>query len=447
MDYILSEAAQLLDGKVSVPSDMRTAEWSRLPQWQRERSFYMAGVARAEILEEFRAEAAAIADGKRGMEESRKRLEQFLTGVNYQPAPGEEGTIQDLRSMRRIHIALRTNVQLLQGWAQKERGLAAQGAFPAWELVRFENRRMPREWKERWERAGGKLINGRMIALKIDPIWLALGTEEDDSLGVDYPPFAWGSGMGWRAISRRECKALGLSLDNDTQPERQVVSSPNESLQAAPKIAAPEIKTALFQNLKGLAEWKDNLLVFTDPNGTRPYAAAQLAKVVTAELPDGFPQVQAAAVQRHVNEGLMLGELEDDFLRFAKRTEPLAASIPVYRGEAYRSARAVRDRLKELLSDIGAAVTTVAESWTLDADAAFAFASGRGMKHRLILETRKHGSLREIWQTAEIVAPSSVGQKEVVALLGTRFRMVGLPSVNRVDGVVETRVFVEEVPV
>lgn len=69
------------------------------------------------------------------------------------------------------------------------------------------------------------------------------------------------------------------------------------------------------------------------------------------------------------------------------------------------------------------------------------------MKHRLILETRKHGSLREIWQTAEIVAPSSVGQKEVVALLGTRFRMVGLPSVNRVDGVVETRVFVEEVPV
>jgi hypothetical protein len=445
MTEALSEAARLLDAKVSVPSDMRTAEWSRLPQWQRERAFYMAGVARAEILEEFRSEAAAIAAGERGMEESRKRLEQFLDGVGYQADPDDVGTIRDLRSMRRIHIALRTNVQLLQGWAQKERGLAALGAFPAWELVRFENRRIQREWKERWIRAGGKLINGRMIALKTDGIWFRLGHEESDSLGVDYPPFAWGSGMGWRAISRRECKALGL-LDNEVLPPRQVVSSPNESLQAAPKIETPEIKTALSENLKGLAEWKSDVLVFTDPNGTRPYAAAQLAKVVTAELPEGFPQVQAAAVQRHVNAGLMLGELEDDFLRFAKRTEPLAASIPVYRGEANRSARAVRDRLNELLSDIGATVTAIAESWTLDAAAAFAFASGRGMKHRLILETRKHGSLREIWQTAEIVAPSSAGQKEVVALLGTRFRMVGRPSVVRGDGVVETRIFVEEVP-
>jgi hypothetical protein len=401
-------------------------------------------VARAEILEEFREEALAIAKGERGMEESRKRLEEFLDSVDYQPEPGEEGTIHDLRSMRRIQVALRTNVQLLQGWAQKERGLAAQRAFPAWELVRLENKRVPRNWRERFVRAGGTLTpDGRMIALKTSEVWNELGNGDEDSLGVDYPPFAWGSGMGWSAVSRREAKAYGL-LENPEE-ERPPVSSPNESLKATPKVAAPEIKAALTDRMKGLVEWNEDVLVFRDPTGTRPFPPAKLAEVVTAELPEGFAQVQAEAVERHVNAGLMLGDLRDDFLRFTRRTEPMASGTPVYRGEAYRTAAALKERLNELLSDTGAEVTSLVESWTLELKAAMAFATGRGMKHRLILETRQHGTLREIWQTAERVAPAAVGQKEVVALNGTRFRVVGKPSVTRDGGVVETRIEVEEV--
>jgi hypothetical protein len=443
----ITDAFKLLGAKETVPSEMRTAEWARVPQQVREGSFWMAGVTKAAILDEFRGHAAQIVEGNTNIPEATRRIQAFLDATGYTPAPDEEGTIQDLRTPRRIAVTLATNVKLLQGWAKKERGMrdGAMRAFPAWELVRIDSRQVPREWPQLWEDAGGTLINGRMIALKSDPIWSALGNQFEDSIGVDYPPFMWGSGMGWKPISRREAKELGL-LKKPVPALAPPVSSPNATLQMKDFTAdAPQVRSALTDKLKGLVEYRDDMIVFTDPNGTRPYAAEQLAKIVTAPLPDGFEQVQARAVERHVNAGLMLGDLTDDFRRFLTRTLPLDAGTPVYRGEAYRSAAQVRDRLKELSSDLGAIVREIAQSWSLVEKAAMAFASGRGLKHRLILQVRKHGTLRPIYQTAELVTPTAAGQKEIVAMVGTRFRMVGSPSTRRDGGVVETRVEVEEV--
>lgn len=444
----ITDAWKLLGGKETVPSEMLTAEWARVPQWIRERQFYMAGVTKAAILEDFREAAGLIVEGKSNIPQATRELQALLDAQGYQPKPGEEGTIKDLRSARRIAITLATNVKLLQGWAKKERGLrdGTLRAFPAWELVRLEDRAVPREWHKIWEDAGGTLTaDGRMIALKTDPIWKAIGTAFEDSIGVDYPPFMWGSGMGWRAISRKEAKALGL-LDQAAakEPPAPPVSSPNATLEArAPE--APEIRQAVAEKMKGLVEFKDDVMVFTDPNGTRPYPAARLAEVVTAPLPAGFPQVQAQAVERHVSAGLMLGDLKDDFVRFARRTEPLATAVPAWRGEAYRTGREINARIRELATDAGALVTDIAQSWSLAEDAAFIFATGRGLKRRLILLVRNHGTLREIWQTAERLVPSSAGQKEVVALQGTRFRAVGAPAIKRDGGVVEIRLEVEEV--
>lgn len=441
----LTDAWKLLGGKETIPSEMLTADWARVPQWTRERSFWMAGVTRASILDEFRGELATILQGGTNIPEATRRLQGFLDASGYQPKPGEEGTIKDLRTPRRIAISLSTNVKLLQGWGKKERGMrdAAMRAFPAWELVRLDGRRVPREWHQLWEDAGGTLTDdGRMIALKTDPIWQALGHIFEDSIGVDYPPFCWGSGMGWRPVSRREAKALGL-LDGWTPPAPRPVASPNESLQVSDRIATPEIRAQLAARLKGLVEFRDDLIVFTDPTGTRPYAAEQLAKVVTAELPDGFPQVQAQAVERHLHAGLMLGDMTDDFRRFLSRTAPLESGVPAFRGEAYRNAAQVRSRIQSLRS--GAPVGEIAQSWTLAEQVAMDFATGRGLRHVLILETRSHGTLRPIYQTAELVMPSTAGQKEVVAVQGTRFRIVGDPSVTRDAGLVTTRIEVEEV--
>ncbi|MEO5914862.1 MAG: hypothetical protein ABIS50_11555 [Luteolibacter sp.] len=405
----MSDAWELLNGKVSVPSELRTAEWSRVPQWIRERQFYSAGVAQANILANFRNEMALISNGASSIEQSRKRIEQFLDSVGYQPEAGQEGTIKDLRSMRRIQVMLRTNVRLLQGWAQKERGLKTLRSSPAWELIRLENRKTHRAWVMRWIRAGGRLYGGRMIALKDDGIWQRLGNGDKDSLGVDYPPFAWGSGMGWRAIGFNECKALGL-LEGWTPPAPKPLSSPNETLQTKPRIVEPVMRKALADRMLGLAEWQGDTFVFTDPNGTRPMSAAKLDAVwqrgVTEtfhrDTPDGNDQglFQRHALKLWVEDHTSFerddsmkpppGRLDvfDDLLRLFERIEPLAATVPVFRGMAFKAKKtfdAMIARLESLMVYEPLA-NKPAESWSIAASGARKYAAPGRFKLTLICE-------------------------------------------------------------
>ena len=91
---------------------------------------------------------------------------------------------------------------------------------PAWELKRFGQRRVPRDWQQRWKAAGdatgwvGAIRDSDvMVALKNSPIWQALGDGVggyNDTLGNPYPPFAFDSGMAWVGVDRSECIKLGL---------------------------------------------------------------------------------------------------------------------------------------------------------------------------------------------------------------------------------------------
>ena len=86
---------------------------------------------------------------------------------------------------------------------------------PAWELVRDEFRKEPRDWDTRWMEAANRVMwqgvctdTSRMIAKKDSPIWNELGTGFDDSIGNPYPPFFWSSGMGWEIVTAEECEGL-----------------------------------------------------------------------------------------------------------------------------------------------------------------------------------------------------------------------------------------------
>jgi hypothetical protein len=379
------DAARLLDGKMSIPAELRTKEFRMLPQWLRERAFYMAGVSRAEILDVFRKEAAAIASGESGMAESQRRIQEALGAGGYQPAPGQEGTIKDLGHFRRIHVSLRTNVQLLQGWGQKERGLRAMAAVPAWELVRYLNRSKIRDWQTRFTRAGGKLTGGRMIALKDSPVWFELGNGEKDSIGTDYPPFAWGSGMGWRGVPRQECEALGILPPGWKAPRPQPVASPNETLETTPRISDRELREQLAAHLKGLARWDKDTLVFTDPNGTRPASPERLAEIWKSPLPAKFEhlpgggQMQREAFLDWVADSGRFwndpaagenkqGRLDwwEDFQRVLMRLEPTGReSQPLYRVLAWNSNEGFSEFIAAVKREgYAAREETPAESWT-----------------------------------------------------------------------------------
>jgi len=66
-----------------------------------------------------------------------------------------------------------TNLQQAQGyghWAQGQ-DPAVLDQWPAQELIRVQETRVQRDWAARWASAGGTFFDGRMIALKNDPIW------------------------------------------------------------------------------------------------------------------------------------------------------------------------------------------------------------------------------------------------------------------------------------
>ena len=119
-------------------------------------------------------------------------------------------------------------------------------AYPALELVRFDHVFVPRGsagdrrgpengWGPRWEAACDEAGDdtaatvfdetGRMVALRDSDVWGALGSGAggfDDCLGNPFAPFAFGSGMDTRSVSRKEAIELGLmdELDEDGEPTR-----------------------------------------------------------------------------------------------------------------------------------------------------------------------------------------------------------------------------------
>lgn len=443
-------ADEYFRSKESVPSEMRTAEWDMQAQWAREKAFYSAGVAEAEILDELRVNITQVVEGSTDESTARKNIQMYLDKIGYKPMPGQEGTIKDLRSIRRLQVMIRTNRALANGYAQKVRGMGKGAAtlYPAWELIRILDRVAPREWEKRWEQMGSELAeNGRMIALKTDLIWAEIGNKKNfsDALGVDYPPFAWGSGMSWQEVRHAEAKKMGL-LDGWKPPTTSPpLNSPNESLQVTPKVASPSLRKALAERLQGLAEWKDNVLVFTDPNGTRKMSQKEAALVITAKLPDDMPNLQASAAKlwfmdASKNIKLKRGKnVLDDFTRLVRRIIPLKNGIPVYRGEYFASEMDLKNRLQELRA--GHAVTNMGNSFSVIESVAVSFARGK-TPYELILVCKNHATLRPVFEIAKKVYPKYWKQGEVIALEGVQLRSVGEP-VTMIDTKGRKQIYLE----
>ena len=120
----------------------------------------------------------------------------------------------------KLDFIVKTQRRMAQSLGQLAAQTPAQLArYPAWRLVRGGTRRVPRDdWDRRWAAAGFACgwqgaCSDDYVALKDSPIWTELGDGAGgfrDAIGNPFPPFAFGSGMTWKRVSREEAEQLGL---------------------------------------------------------------------------------------------------------------------------------------------------------------------------------------------------------------------------------------------
>jgi DNA topoisomerase-1 len=193
------------------------------------------------------AKAAVEAELKTENVQTVKSLEEGTTGVNVGATPAtsrgvltsfiESATGDNIGGLMNMDFFNRIMREVTQGagnFVAQNFDQTRLDEFPALELHRVYDREVPRgfkvgkggailpdpdnDWPSRWEAAGGELVNGRMVALKSDPIWQAIGDGEggyEDTLGNPFAPFAFNSGFDTDEVSREDAVALGLMDDED----------------------------------------------------------------------------------------------------------------------------------------------------------------------------------------------------------------------------------------
>lgn len=220
------EAVGYVAAKKLLPTRMSSEELMQLSPALRERSMFSAKTSNAWYLQQIKNKIDLIvgpesSGGKKwkGVDagSARAQLKAALKKIGYKPAKGKRGTIEDLSSDPRLNLIVSTQTDMAHAFGQRLKALRPEimDAWPAYELVREEERTEPRNWPERWEEAGGEFYEGdsdypegRMVALKDSPIWAQIS-----AFGLPYPPFDFNSGMGLEEVSREDCIEIGLITD------------------------------------------------------------------------------------------------------------------------------------------------------------------------------------------------------------------------------------------
>ena len=194
-------------------------------------AIFSARTTKESYLDMVRKGLAAVASGEVTPQVAETKLKGILQNLGYRPEtgfpdektgiipPARPGAITDLSSSRRIQLILDTNVKQARSLGQvaASENPVVLMTDPAWRLTRTGARKKPRgDWKARWKAAGDACgwhgaAKTQFVALKTSPIWqhIADGTGGfEDTLGSPYPPFAFGSGMAWVNVSRKDWQRI-----------------------------------------------------------------------------------------------------------------------------------------------------------------------------------------------------------------------------------------------
>lgn len=209
------------------------AEWMQFKAGVKDRAFWVSRVESLKFVRTCRdriADLLAGAHNKDGAVTSRAEVvSDIMRAARAAGIAGGTNRISDPGSEARANVIIDTNAGLAAGYADAMRAntYGARLAFPAQELIRIEEREVPRDWRRRWLDAGGRLYGSRMIALKGDPVWTAISR-----FGVPYPPFDFNSGMGVRDVSFDDAVALEVIKPGYTPPKDSPLKKFNADLRA-----------------------------------------------------------------------------------------------------------------------------------------------------------------------------------------------------------------------
>ena len=317
----MSPADKILQ-KALVGSGLDTKGWSTVQAGLRDRAFFSSQVTEAKILHAMRQNVAELVAGGKSPSEVRRDLRAYLGSIGYDPdkdlKPGEQsrrGTIKDLTTKARLDGMMKTNADQAKGYASHLRATTTGAilAFPAYELVRVERRKLPRDWSARWASAAQKVgwegvaRNGAMIALKTSPIWAALSR-----FGNPFPPFDFNYGMGVRDVKKSVCREIGL-LGPDEQPKIPEVPDFNGNL--AERVPFDkgsreyaELKRKFgdqiqFNEEKREVQWRSDLFAdMFDPGKKFTIKLGEPTKALLDKLPSTVPVDSIAGKHLTINE-------------------------------------------------------------------------------------------------------------------------------------------------
>lgn len=285
---------------------MSSAEWANIEPAIREKCFFSARVSNAEVLGKMRELIGkALDDTKRNPNQAHVSKDKFISEMkSYLKSKGYVmgGTaLTDITSRKRLGLIYQMNVDEAREYGRYVRGQDPEllEAFPAWEFTRIEHRRVPRtDWERRFRVAGGKVINGRMVALKSSDVWTNLSR-----FGRPYPPFDFGSGMGVVDIERSDAIKLGLIPDDepaDEIPDFDCVLETEVSLDRIPEEFREQIiketpnayitgNKLVQQNKPKLPTWKDMGLVDVKKWNSSGFVEKTISKKeAESKLKNGF---------------------------------------------------------------------------------------------------------------------------------------------------------------
>jgi hypothetical protein len=269
----LFDAQRMSDARTIMPTDLSTSELRTLGADVLARAVFCARGTNAIFLAKLQEVVGQIGAGMLSDGQARTALYEVLDTLGYdaekggfqgeEVPPALKGTLQDLRSFRRMDLIVRTQRQLMQGSGEQWSGQQPDRLreYPALMLVRFVEAKVPRDWPSRYRIAFGhdplpgfseaayKTVGAEtgLVALKGDPGWGELGSYENfpDALGVDHAPFYFNSEMWTREISMARAIELGVTGPDGESPEEWIESGKGVTLAGnLPALPRPRLSLA-----------------------------------------------------------------------------------------------------------------------------------------------------------------------------------------------------------